>query len=253
MSPFPLVGLPTDRIVRDHHPWLSTGEEYVRAAMQAAEVAPVLLPAMMPPIPVREWLQRLDGLLLTGAESNIEPYHYGDEDSWEGNPHDPARDASTLGLIPEAVAMGLPILAICRGFQEVDVALGGSLHQRVHELQGMLDHREDPQAPLAVQYAPAHAVALTPSGVLARIAGATEYRVNSLHGQGVKELAAGLVVEATAPDGLVEAFRGDGPGFLLGVQWHPEWGALHGDSFNRGIFQAFGRACRQYASQRPPH
>ncbi|WP_066094905.1 gamma-glutamyl-gamma-aminobutyrate hydrolase family protein [Xanthomonas massiliensis] len=250
MSLFPLVGLPTDRIVRDQHPWLTTGEEYVRAAVDAAGVAPVLLPVMKPPIPVREWLQRLDGLLLTGAESNIEPYHYGDEDIWEDNPHDPARDASTLELIPEAVAMGLPVLAICRGFQEVNVALGGSLHQRVHELPGMLDHREDPRAPIAVQYAPAHEVALAPGGLLADIAGTTRYRVNSLHGQGVKELASGLVVEAVAPDGLIEAFHRAGPGFLLAVQWHPEWGALHGDPFNRGIFQAFGQACRLYASNR---
>ena len=246
----PLVGLPTDHITHEHHACLSAGEEYVRAAVEAAGVTPVLLPVMQPPVPVRDWLCRLDGLLLTGAESNIEPYRYSDEQSWEGNPHDPARDASTLGLIPEALAMGVPVLAICRGSQEVNVALGGTLHQKVHEVAGMMDHREDPRAPLAVQYAPVHRVDLVADGRLAALAGAAQVQVNSLHGQGVKALAPGLAVEARAPDGLIEAFGHAGPGFLLAVQWHPEWGALHGDPFNRGIFQAFGQACRLYASNR---
>ncbi|KAF1688589.1 gamma-glutamyl-gamma-aminobutyrate hydrolase family protein [Pseudoxanthomonas taiwanensis] len=244
----PLVGLPTDCKQLGQHPFLAVGGKYVRAVVDGAGVTPVLLPTLVPPLPAEDWLARLDGLVLTGATSNIEPHHYGQQ-SWEGNPHDPARDATTLGLVPQAVAMGLPVLAICRGFQEVNVAFGGTLHQKVHEVPGLADHREDPDDPLEVQYGPAHDLELVPGGLLARIAGGTRVRVNSVHGQGVDRLGAGLKVEATAPDGLVEAFAGEGPGFLLGVQWHPEWRVTE-NPFYLGIFRAFGEACRQYAARR---
>ncbi|HET6395336.1 MAG TPA: gamma-glutamyl-gamma-aminobutyrate hydrolase family protein [Pseudoxanthomonas sp.] len=245
----PLVGLPTDRKQIGLHPFLAVGEKYVRAVVEGAGATPVLLPALLPPLPAGDWLARLDGLLLTGAVSNIEPHHYGNEPSWEGNLHDPARDATTLGLIPRAVALGLPILAICRGFQEVNVAFGGSLHQKLHETPGFADHRENPDDPLEAQYAPVHDVRLAEGGLLAAIAGQPRARVNSLHGQGVARLGAGLRVEATAPDGAIEAFAGAGPGFLLGVQWHPEWQVAQ-DPFYLGIFRAFGEACRDYAARR---
>ncbi|MCS3846884.1 gamma-glutamyl-gamma-aminobutyrate hydrolase family protein [Xanthomonas campestris] len=249
MTMVPLVGLPTDRSLHGPHPFLSAGEKYVRAVVEAAGAQPVLLPSLQPPLDVGAWLQRLDGLLLTGAVSNVEPHHYSDEPSWEGNPHDPARDATSLALIPQALARGLPVLAICRGLQEVNVALGGRLHQRVHEVPGLADHREDRSAPLDIQYGPAHPVQLQPGGWLAGVSDTAQVQVNSLHGQGIATLAAGLLVEATAPDGLIEAFRGPGPGFLLAVQWHPEWRVTQ-HPFYRAIFQAFGEACRQYAAQR---
>ncbi|TXD45132.1 gamma-glutamyl-gamma-aminobutyrate hydrolase family protein [Xanthomonas campestris] len=249
MTMVPLVGLPTDRSLHGPHPFLAAGEKYVRAVVEAAGAQPVLLPSLQPPLDAGAWLQRLDGLLLTGAVSNVEPHHYSDEPSWEGNPHDPARDATSLALIPKALARGLPVLAICRGLQEVNVALGGRLHQRVHEVPGLADHREDRSAPLDTQYGPAHPVQLQPGGWLAAMSDTAQVQVNSLHGQGIATLAAGLVVEATAPDGLIEAFRGPGPGFLLAVQWHPEWRVTQ-HPFYRAIFQAFGEACRQYAAQR---
>ncbi|HBK45018.1 MAG TPA: gamma-glutamyl-gamma-aminobutyrate hydrolase [Xanthomonadaceae bacterium] len=249
MALVPLVGLPTDRKVIGAHPFLAVGEKYVRAVVDGVGATPVLLPSLQPPLPVAPWLSRLDGLLLTGSLSNIEPHHYGNESSWEGNLHDPARDASTLPLIPLALAQGLPVLAICRGFQEVNVALGGSLHQKVHEVPGLDDHREDVEAALEVQYGPAHEIRLQPGGWLARIAGQAQVRVNSLHGQGVARLGEGLAVEAVSPDGLVEAFRGTGSSFLLGVQWHPEW-QVGENPFYLGIFQAFGDACRRHAEQR---
>ncbi|RFF51315.1 gamma-glutamyl-gamma-aminobutyrate hydrolase family protein [Xanthomonas campestris] len=249
MTMVPLVGLPTDRSLHGPHPFLAAGEKYVRAVVEAAGAQPVLLPSLQPSLDAGAWLQRLDGLLLTGAVSNVEPHHYSDEPSWEGNPHDPARDATSLALIPQALARGLPVLAICRGLQEVNVALGGRLHQRVHEVPGLADHREDRSAPLDTQYGPAHPVQLQPGGWLAGMSDTAQVQVNSLHGQGIATLAAGLVVEATAPDGLIEAFRGPGPGFLLAVQWHPEWRVTQ-HPFYRAIFQAFGEACRQYAAQR---
>lgn len=245
----PLVGLPTDRKMIGAHPFLATGEKYVRAVVDGAGAMPVLLPLLQPAVDPAQWLDHLDGLLLTGSVSNIEPHHYGNEPSWPGNLHDPARDAATLAMIPQALARGLPILAICRGFQEVNVAFGGSLHQKVHEVPGLDDHREDVEAALEVQYGPAHPVRLQAGGLLAGLAGAPEVRVNSLHGQGVARLGEGLAVEAVSPDGLIEAFSGTGPTFLLAVQWHPEWRVTE-NPFYQGIFRLFGAACRRHAEQR---
>ena len=249
MASMPLVGLPTDRKQIGPHPFLAVGEKYVRAVVEGAGALPVLLPTLQPALPAAALLEGLDGLLLTGSVSNIEPHHYSDEPSYEGNLHDPARDANTLALVPAALEMGLPMLAICRGFQEVNVAFGGTLYQKVHEQPGFLDHRENPNDPLDKQYAPVHAVTFNPGGILARVAGAPSAQVNSLHGQGVARLGRGLKVEAVAPDGLVEAFRHEGPGFLLGVQWHPEWRVAE-NPFYLGIFKAFGDACRARAAQR---
>jgi putative glutamine amidotransferase len=167
-----------------------------------------------------------------------------------GTQHDPARDQTTLPLIRQAIAAGIPVLGICRGFQEMNVAFGGTLHQRVHEVAGMLDHREPDEQPLEVQYAPRHPLQVQPGGVLAGLGLPREIAVNSIHGQGVERLAPGLRVEALAPDGLIEAFSViDAPSFALGVQWHPEW--LVGSNPNYlAIFQAFGEACRKRAEQR---
>lgn len=249
MASTPLVGLPTDRKQIGPHPFLAVGEKYVRAVVEGAEALPVLLPGLQPALPAAKLLEGLDGLLLTGSVSNIEPHHYSDEPSYEGNLHDPARDANTLALVPLALEMGLPVLAICRGFQEVNVALGGTLYQKVHEQPGFLDHRENLDDPLDKQYAPVHAVTFNPGGILAKVAGAPSAQVNSLHGQGIARLGRGLKVEAVAPDGLVEAFRHEGPAFMLGVQWHPEWRVTE-NPFYLGIFKAFGDACRARAAQR---
>ena len=249
MASLPLVGLPTDRKEIGPHPFLAVGEKYVRAVVDGAGALPILLPALQPALPLERLLEQVDGILLTGSVSNIEPHHYGDEPSYEGNLHDPARDASSLPMVTLAMEMGIPLLAVCRGFQEVNVALGGSLYQKVQEQPGFLDHRENPGDPLEQQYAPAHVVTFNPGGMLAGIAGAPSARVNSLHGQGVARLGKGLKVEAVAPDGLIEAFRHEGAGFLLGVQWHPEWRVTE-NPFYLGIFKAFGDACRTRAAQR---
>ena len=250
MTPLPRVGLPTDHKQIGAHPFLAVGEKYVRAVVDGAGCLPLLVPTLDPVLPLREVLAGLDGLLLTGAVSNIEPHHYSDESSYEGNLLDPRRDATNLPLIPLAIEMGVPVLAICRGFQEVNVAFGGSLYQKVHEQPGFMDHRENKDDPLDVQYGPAHDVALVPGGMLATLAGDTRATVNSLHGQGVRRLGDGLVVEAQAPDGLIEAYRHDGPAFMLAVQWHPEW-KVRDNRFYLAIFRAFGDACRGRAARRP--
>lgn len=244
----PLVGLPSDSKPIGHHRYQAVGEKYVRAVVEAAGAIPVMIPSMSPPLPLRELLERLDGLFLTGSYSNIEPHHYSGPASYPGNLHDPARDATSLTMVQLAVEMRLPVLAVCRGMQEVNVALGGTLHQKVHDVSGLNDHREDESAELDVQYGPGHPVAL--SGGLARIAGADTAMVNSLHGQGVEKLGRGLVVEAIAPDGLVEAVRLDSSdSYLLAVQWHPEWKVTQ-NPFYLGIFQEFAAACRARAALR---
>ena len=249
MTPLPRVGLPTDHKQIGAHPFLAVGEKYVRAVVDGAGCLPLLVPTLDPVLPLREVLAGLDGLLLTGAVSNIEPHHYSDESSYEGNLLDPRRDATNLPLIPLAIEMGVPVLAICRGFQEVNVAFGGTLHQKVQEQPGFMDHRENRDDPLDVQYGPAHDIALVPGGLLAGLAGDTRATVNSLHGQGVRRLGEGLVVEAQAPDGLIEAYRHDGPAFMLAVQWHPEW-KVRENPFYLAIFRAFGDACRVRAAGR---
>jgi putative glutamine amidotransferase len=224
------------------------GEKYIQAVADGANALPVLVPALGPELDLRSLLEVCDGLLLTGSASNVEPHHYGGPASAPGTLHDPNRDATTLPLIPQAVAAGLPVLAICRGFQEMNVAYGGTLHQRLHEIEGYRDHREDEATPLEVQYGPAHEVLLEPGGALRRIAGRDRLQVNSLHWQGVATLGDDLAVEARAPDGVIEAFRvADSPSFALGVQWHPEW-QFEENQFSRALFAAFGEASRRRAA-----
>lgn len=248
MPRVPLVGLPADSKPIGLHRYQAVGEKYIRAVVEGAGATPLLIPSLSPPLDLRALLDGLDGLLLTGSYSNIEPHHYDGGPSYEGNLHDPGRDATSLSLVPLAIEKRVPVLAVCRGLQEVNVALGGTLHQKVHDVDGHDDHREDLQAPVEEQYAPAHEVLLT--GSLRAIAGKEREMVNSLHGQGIARLGRGLRVEATAPDGLVEAVRLDDDGrFLLAVQWHPEWKVTE-NPFYLGIFQAFGAACRARAAHR---
>ncbi len=232
------------------HPFHMVGEKYARAVLEAAEAAPLLIPALAEELGFGELLERLDGLLFTGSPSNVEPHHYQGRPSEPGTLHDPARDATTLPLIRKAVEAGVPVFGICRGFQEMNVAFGGTLHQRLHELPGKLDHRDDESQPLEVQYGPAHEVTLEPGGLLRSLTSSERIRVNSLHSQGIDRLGGELAVEARAPDGLVEAFRvRAAPGFALAVQWHPEWQVMS-NPFSRALFAAFGAASRTRAESK---
>ncbi len=222
----------------------------VEAVRRAVGGLPLVLPTLGGELDVSALLARIDGLYLTGSESNIDPRHYGESADSPEPWQDPDRDSTILPLIRATVEAGVPLLAICRGFEELNVAYGGSLHQRVHELPGALDHREDESQPRDVQYAPAHELALAPGGVLSGLFGGGAIRVNSLHQQGIKRLAPGLAVEGVAPDGLIEAVRvADAPAFALGLQWHPEWFAT-ADPISRQLFAAFGDACRRHVARR---
>ena len=246
----PVIGIPADRRMHDGHPFHQAGEKYVRAVTDCAAGIPLVIPVLADHLEIDELLHLVDGLLFTGSPSDIEPHHYAGTPSAPDTLHDPHRDALTLPLARQALATGVPVFAICRGFQELNVALGGSLHQKVAGVPGYHSHKEDPADPLEVQYGPAHDVVLTEGGLLHELMGTATVMVNSLHGQGVARLAVGLVVEATADDGLVEAFRvNEAPGFNLAVQWHPEWRATDNE-FSMAMFKAFGDACRQRAAER---
>ena len=245
----PIIGIPADRRLLGSHWFHCVGEKYINAVVQAADAVPVLVPALGERY-LREWLASFDGILFTGSPSNVEPHHYLGPTSAPGTLHDPERDATTLPMINGALEAGVPIFGVCRGFQEINVALGGSLTQKLQEIPGNRDHREDTAAPLDEQYGPSHEIELTAGGMLEKIAGARRMMVNSLHSQGVEKLAPRLVVEAKADDGVVEAFRIDGAKtFALAVQWHPEWKVME-NPFSRALFAAFGQAGRDHASRR---
>lgn len=247
MSRTPVIGIPADRRVIEPHPFHMVGEKYVTAIRDGAGAIPFLIPALGDSMDRESVLQHVDGILLTGSPSNVEPHHYDGEASRPGTLHDPHRDETTLPLIDLALEQGVPVLAVCRGFQELNVALGGTLHQHVQEVEGYHDHRENKDAPLDVQYGPSHEVRLVEGGMLRELAGADTVTVNSLHSQGIARLAGGVTVEAVADDGLVEGFRVDGASsFALAVQWHPEWNVTE-NAFSLAIFRAFGDACRQHA------
>src|SRR5579875_305223 len=246
----PVIGLPADRRMIGLHPFHAVGERYIRAVVEAAGAIPFLIPSLGEALDPDAVLDRVDGILFTGSPSNVEPRHYGGPPSAPGTLHDPHRDATTLPLIPGAIAAGVPVLGICRGFQEMNVAFGGTLHQRVHEVPGLMDHRDDESQPLEAQFGSAHDVLLEPGGLLRQLAGTDRVRVNSLHSQGVERLGHDLAIEARAPDGLVEAFRvRSAKRFAVAVQWHPEWQVMS-NTFSRAIFAAFGAASLERAQLR---
>ncbi|HSS14351.1 MAG TPA: gamma-glutamyl-gamma-aminobutyrate hydrolase family protein [Rhizomicrobium sp.] len=233
------VGIITDRRVLDGMAVHQANDEYIAAIRDGAGAFPVLISSTDPPLDPAGILAQVNGLLFTGAPSNVAPVHYG-QSGRPGTELDEIRDATTLPLLRAAVQEGKPLLAICRGFQELNVALGGSLHQHLHEIPGRLDHREPANVSRDAEYAPSHSIAIVPDGVLARLSGMSQAMVNSLHHQGIDRLAPGLKAEAQAPVGQIEAVSHPGArAFLLGVQWHPEWEFAQ-DPLSRAIFRAFG-------------
>lgn len=253
-QPLAVIGIPCCRreIVSPtgNHPAHAVVKKYVDAVVDGAGGLPLLVPAEGDTAWAETLVARLDGLLMPGSPSNIEPHHYAGDPSLPDTLHDPARDAIVLPLLRAAVKADLPVLAICRGIQELNVALGGTLHQNVHLVPGRLDHRAPALEALDDRYAHrAHGVALTAGGYFERLAGSRELKVNSLHSQGIDRLAASLRVEAVAPDGQIEAVTLPTARFIVGVQWHPEFRFAE-DAFSRRLFAAFGEACRAYAATR---
>jgi putative glutamine amidotransferase len=250
-EPPPVIGLICCTRTEGDHILHSVSEKYILAAIEAAGGMPLLVPAVGDRVAAEAAVLRLDGLLLPGSRTHVEPHRYGGPPMQPDAPHDPKRDATSLPLLRAAAAADLPVLAICRGLQELNVALGGTLHQALHEMPDRLDHRARRGQPVDVRYAyAAHEVALVKGGLFAELAeGAQSLLVNSLHQQGIDRLAPGLVVEATAPDGQIEGVRLPSARFIIGVQWHPEF--RHADApFSRALFAAFGAATLAHARRR---
>ena len=259
----PIIGVTSCNRPFDGAPYHAVGHGFVAAIATVAGGVPLIVPSMQPPRqttggPIDALVRCLDGLLVTGSKSHIDPAHYGETAATTDHVHDPDRDATTLPLIRAAIAAELPLLAICRGIQEVNVAFGGSLHQQVQEIAGMHDHRGPDTADLDARHAPRHALNLAQGSHLARLArragvDTDTLIVNSLHEQAIDRLAPNLVVEATAEDGVVEAVRVEGArAFAIGVQWHPEYQPQK-NNFSSLIFDAFGAACRERAEKRIGH
>ncbi|MBN7820131.1 gamma-glutamyl-gamma-aminobutyrate hydrolase family protein [Bowmanella yangjiangensis] len=249
------IGVCADLIVRGPHAYHQSGDKYIRALMHGdTPVVPLVIPALFHTLSKAcqsAFIEKLDGVLLTGSYSNLHPSYY-EEAEQEGDDaeRDPHRDASNWALFDSVLAADLPMLGICRGFQELNVYFGGSLHHRLHEVKGLMDHREDKEQPVEQQYAPAHPVQLSGQGILSEwFASQQSIQVNSIHMQGVKELGHGLQVEARAEDGLIEAFSRPHSSFLLALQWHPEWRPEQYPQ-NAQILTGFIEACQTWRDKR---
>jgi putative glutamine amidotransferase len=240
----PVVGILCDLEQVGPHPFHISGNKYIQAVIQAANCVPILIPAIGQQSHFEQLLTILDGVLLPGGYSMVDPLNYQEMAAPQETKLDIARDQTSFGLIKQAIATGVPILGICRGFQEMNVALGGSLHQKLHQHEIFREHRENKNVALDEQYADCHKVTLTANGKLAKIVNAQAMNVNSLHTQGVDILAENLSVEALSEDGLCEAFSVDNAtAFAMAVQWHPEWKVIN-NTKNGKLFSAFGNACK---------
>ncbi len=250
----PLVWMPADHreLGAEGHrmPYLVLGDKYARAVKVGAHAQPVMF-ALVQASQIPDLLPLVDGVMLTGSPSNVHPSHFGEAVADPRLPLDAQRDDLTLALVHACVAQGVPLLGVCRGFQEINVALGGSLHQQVQRVPGLMDHRAPADQPIDAQYQPTHDIRIAPGSVMAQWAGGETARVNSLHGQGIARLADGLRALAHAPDGVVEAFDiAAATTFACAVQWHPEWRCWE-NTFYAAIFKAFGDACDARRRGRP--
>jgi putative glutamine amidotransferase len=246
----PLVGIVMNERMVEDAPTYTLATKYVKPVVEFVNGIPILLPPAAHHPSINEWLKLLDGLLLTGSHSDIHPERYGETIKNPDSFFDVNRDETSLNLIRGAIAIGLPVLGICRGFQEINVALGGTLHQSVHRTPNFLDHREVVHEDKDVSYAHRHKVTAIPEGKLSKIVNKSEWQVNSLHDQGVHRLSDKLQAEAYAPDGLIEAFSlKNKEQFLLATQWHIEW-KPHLDECSANILRAFGHACASYRANK---
>ncbi len=246
----PLVAVSTDVRQFDNYTWHAVPKQYLEAAIAGAGVLPVLVPSFGERLDLDSLLASVDGVMLTGSKSNVHPSLYGEEATEANGPYDEARDATTLPLIRKAIERGVPLLAICRGIQELNVALGGTLASEIQEREGALDHRAPVSDKQDERFAIRQKVSIKPGSCLAGVFGAGEIMVNSVHRQAIDRPARRLVIEAVAEDGTVEAVSVEGaPAFAVGVQWHPEYW-VHADSNSAKIFGAFGDAVRAHAETR---
>lgn len=249
----PVVGIiGNSYLINDEYPTHAGGTMNSCAVSEVANCVPMVIPADPRYVSVAELMEVCDGFVLTGGRPNVHPEEYGEVETAAHGVFDRARDAITLPLVRACVEAGQPFLGICRGFQEVNVALGGTLYPEIRDLPGRTNHRMPPDGTLEEKFALRHKVTLSDGGVFHRVFGANEVMTNTLHGQGIKTPGARIVIDGYAPDGTPEAIYVEGaPGFTLSVQWHPEWDAAN-DPVSRPLFQAFGEATHAWADGARP-
>ncbi|MBE3640387.1 gamma-glutamyl-gamma-aminobutyrate hydrolase family protein [Mangrovicoccus algicola] len=247
----PVVGIiGNSHLINDQYPAHAGGTHNSLAVAEVCAAMPLLVPADPRLVSVGELMDACDGFLFTGGRPNVHPAEYGEEATAAHGEFDRARDAIALPLIRACVERGQPVLGICRGFQEVNVAMGGSLHPEIRDLPGRMNHRMPPDGTLEEKFEPRHYVDFTPGGVFHRLMGAPRVLTNTLHGQGINRPGPRIVVDGRAEDSTPEAiYVRDAPGFTLSVQWHPEWNAGN-DPVSRPLFEAFGCAVRDWARSR---
>jgi len=246
----PLVLVTADVKAIDGFDWHAVNATYLQAVLKGSDAIPMILPSLGPDLDLEAALDQVDGVLATGSRSNVNPQFYGKEPTEENGPYDPDRDATTLPLLKRALERGIPVFAICRGMQELNVALGGTLHTEIQSMSGRSDHRAPTSDNQDERFRIAHPVEVAAGGCLANVLGGEPLEVNSLHRQAVGALGNGLVVEARAEDGTIEAVSlKDSPGYVLATQWHPEYWVMT-DSPSKRLFEAFGVAVRAYREKR---
>lgn len=241
----PVVGIiGNSYLINDQYPVQSAGTMNIHAIADVSQAVALIVPAMADVNDIASLLDVFDGFVFTGARPNVHPEEYGEHPTEAHGDFDRDRDGLALPLVRVCIEQAVPILGICRGFQEFNVAMGGSLFPEIRDLPGRMNHRMPPDGTLEEKFEHRHSVKLTRNGVFERIFGQEEIIVNSLHGQGIKKAGERVVIDGVAPDGTPEAiFVKEAKGFALGVQWHPEWNAAH-DEVSRPLFQAFGQALR---------
>jgi putative glutamine amidotransferase len=251
-SPKPLVGIPASQIFMPSHSLAQhgAGERYIRAVADGAGALPMVIPALAGDYDFADLASRLDGLMLTGGRANVEPHHYNGPPFPDDEIRDPPRDNTVLPLIRECVDQGVPVFGSCRGIQEINVALGGTLHYRVHEQDGFNDHRMPREGDMEHKFSERHLVITLENGLFHRVSGKREVMVNSLHAQAVNVLAPGFEIECVSIDGVTEGIRHtESKTFCVGVQWHAEW-RFDENALSMALWQSFGDACRERAASR---
>ncbi|MCA3444497.1 MAG: gamma-glutamyl-gamma-aminobutyrate hydrolase family protein [Rhodobacter sp.] len=249
----PVVGIIGNmNLLNESYPVHAGGTMNSHAVAEVAGCLPIIIPSDPRLVSLSDLLDLCDGFLLTGGRPNVHPAEYGEPETEAHGCFDRSRDAITLPLVRACVERGQPFLGICRGFQEVNVAMGGTLHPEIRDLPGRMNHRMPPDGTLEEKFALRHTVRFTPGGVFHRLMGAQEVMTNSLHGQGINRPGPRIVVDGIAPDGTAEALHvRDAPGFTLSVQWHPEWNAAD-DPVSRPLFRAFGDAVMAWSKRAIP-
>tara|TARA_B100000686_G_C16758070_1_gene956873 strand:+ start:763 stop:1554 length:792 start_codon:yes stop_codon:yes gene_type:complete len=248
----PLVGIPASQIFLPAHaiPQHGSGERYIRAVVDGAKAIPIIIPALTGDYDYDDLASRIDGLMLTGGRANIEPHHYGGPPFPDDEVRDPPRDNTVIPLIRACVKNGIPVFGSCRGIQEINVAMGGTLHYRVHEVPEFNDHRMPREGDIEHKFSERHMVITAENGAFHNLCGKREVMVNSLHAQAVQQVAPDFEVECVSMDGVIEGIRLNDPEkFCVGVQWHAEW-RFEKNTLSKALWKAFGEACQERVIKR---